>query len=230
MAESRRFPILLTLVTAAALAVLVSLGVWQLQRLAWKEDLIARIEAARTMDPEPLDEALARADPEFARVTLTCRGLDRAPYVSLQTLVEGQAGVRLVSLCSDEVPILVDRGFVGEAISSRPSQAGGSMPVVILGVLRRGEPANAFTPEPQGPHVFVRDIGLMADLLGADGARRDVMVVAETSSNPEWRALSPEALPTGLSNSHLGYAITWFGLALALAGVYAAMLARWFRA
>lgn len=226
MAEPRRFPILLTRVAAGALVVLISLGVWQLQRLAWKEDLIARIEAARTADPVPLDQALARSDPEFARVALVCRGLDRAPFVSLQTLVEGQAGVRLVSLCSDEVPILVDRGFVGEAISSRPSQAGGTMPVVVLGVLRRGEPPNAFTPAPEGRHVFVRDIGVMADLLGAGTARRDLMVVAETSSNPEWRALSPQALPTGLSNSHLGYAITWFGLALALIGVYVAMVFR----
>ena len=53
-----------------------------------------------------------------------------------------------------------------------------------------------------------------------------LMLVAETSSNPEWRALRPEALPAGLTNNHLGYALTWFGLALALVGVYAAMIYR----
>ena len=68
------------------------------------------------------------------------------------------------------------------------------------------------------------DIGLIADQLGATNARRDLMVVAETSSNPEWTALTPAALPEGLSNNHLGYAITWFGLALALVGVYGAIL------
>lgn len=223
---ARAFPWILTVLTAAALAVLVSLGLWQVQRLAWKQDLIARIEAARSAEPVPLDQALARPDPEFARVTLVCRGLDRAPFVSLQTLVEGQAGVRLVSVCPGQTPILVDRGFVIDTVSSRPPNDGGTMPVVVRGVLRRGEPANAFTPPPQGDTVFVRDIGLMADILGAGDVRRDLMIVAETSSNPEWGAMRPVALPGGLTNNHLGYAITWFGLALALIGVYAAMLYR----
>jgi surfeit locus 1 family protein len=48
--------------------------------------------------------------------------------------------------------------------------------------------------------------------------------MAETSSNPEWKALKPIALPAQISNRHLEYAVTWFGLALTLAGVYAAML------
>lgn len=226
---SRAFPWILTVLTAVALAVLVVLGVWQVQRLAWKQDLIARIETAQAAAPIPLDEALARPDPEFTRVTVACRGLDRAAWVSLQTLVEGQSGVRLVSLCSDETPILVDRGFVLDTISARPPNDGGTMPVVVRGVLRRGEPANAFTPPADGPHVYVRDIGLIADQLGATNARRDLMVVAETSSNPEWTALTPAALPEGLSNNHLGYAITWFGLALALVGVYGAILFKRYR-
>lgn len=223
---ARTFPWILTIATALALAVLVSLGVWQVQRLHWKEGLIARIDAAQAAAPIPLDQALARPDPEFTRVIVTCRGLDRAPFVSLQTLVDGAPGVRLVSLCSEDVPLLVDRGFVAEDISARPPQDGSTMPVVLRGVLRRGEPANAFTPPPGQGLVYVRDIGLLADTLGVPSARRDLMIVAETSSNPEWPALRPVPLPEGLSNNHLGYAITWFGLALALVGVYVAMLYR----
>ena len=49
-------------------------------------------------------------------------------------------------------------------------------------------------------------------------------LMAETSSNPEWKALVPLAVPREISNRHLEYAVTWFGLALTLAGVYAAML------
>ena len=49
---------------------------------------------------------------------------------------------------------------------------------------------------------------------------------ALTSSNPEWLALKPSAPPAAFANNHLGYAITWFGLALALAGVYIALLRR----
>lgn len=221
---SRTFPVLLTLVAAAAFAVLVSLGVWQLQRLAWKQDLLARIEAARSAAPVTLEQALARPDPEFARVTALCRGLDRAPYVELQTLLDGESGVRLVSLCSPQTPILVDRGFVPDDVSARPPSDGGAMPVAVRGVLRRGEAANAFTPPAEDRRVYVRDLAAMAERLG--GGRTDLMLVAETSTNPEWRALRPAALPAGLTNNHLGYALTWFGLAAALAGVYAAMLWR----
>jgi len=227
---SRAFPWILTILTVLALGVLVFLGTWQVQRLAWKQDLIARIEAAQAAPPIPLDQALARPDPEFTRVVVTCRGLDRARFVSLRTLVEGEAGMRLVSLCSDQEPILVDRGFVAEAISARPAQDGGTMPVVVRGILRRGEPSNAFTPPPGEGLVYVRDLGLLADALGTQTARRDLMIVAETSSNPEWAALRPVALPEGLSNNHLGYAITWFGLAAALIGVYLALLYRRLRA
>jgi surfeit locus 1 family protein len=227
---ARGVPPILTVLTAVALAVLVWLGCWQVQRLAWKQDLIARIEAAQAAPPIPLDQALARPDPEFTRVVVTCRGLDRARFVSLRTLVEGEAGMRLVSLCSDQEPILVDRGFVAETTSARPPEDGGTMPVVVRGVLRHGEPANAFTPPPDQGLVYVRDLDLLADALGTQTARRDLMIVAETSSNPEWAALRPVALPEGLSNNHLGYAITWFGLAAALIGVYLALLYRRLRA
>jgi surfeit locus 1 family protein len=220
----RAFPLLLSILAAGALAVLVSLGVWQMQRLAWKQDLMARIDAARTAPPVPLDEALARPDPEFARVTLVCRGLDRAPWIELRTLMDGEPGVRLISLCSDETPILVDRGFVAETLSARPPSDGGTMPVAVRGVLRRGEAANAFTPPAEDRRVYVRDLAAMSERLG--GGRTDLMLVAETSTNPEWRALTPSALPAGLTNNHLGYALTWFGLALALVGVYATVVYR----
>lgn len=224
MAEARRFPLVLTLVCAGVFAALMSLGVWQMRRLAWKEDLIARVEAARTAPAVTLDEALARPDPEFARVHLVCRGLDRAPYVELRTLLDGEPGSRLVSLCSEETPILVDRGFVAETISARPPDDGGTMPVAIRGVLRRGEAANAFTPPPEPDRVYVRDLAALSARLG--GGRTDLMLVAETSSNPEWRALRPAALPSGLRNNHLGYAVTWFGLAAALLGVWIALVRR----
>ena len=224
MSSPRAFPWLLTVLAAASLVVLVSLGVWQTQRLASKQDLLARIEAARTAAPLPLHAALARPAPEFARVALVCRGLDRAPYIELQTLLDGQSGVRLISLCSPETPILVDRGFVADTISARPPSEGGTMPVTVRGVLRRGEAANAFTPPAEDRRIYVRDLSAMAERLG--GGRTDLMLVAETSSNPEWRALQPSALPAGLTNNHLGYALTWFGLAAALIGVYAALLWR----
>ena len=69
------------------------------------------------------------------------------------------------------------------------------------------------------------DTGPAHQLL-ALGARRhpDVMVLAETSSNPEWAALVPMPLPPDVPNRHLEYALTWFGLAGVLLSIYAAML------
>jgi surfeit locus 1 family protein len=66
----------------------------------------------------------------------------------------------------------------------------------------------------------------MARVLGLDGPVAPWTLFALTSSNPEWRALQPSAPPAAFANNHLGYAITWFGLALALAGVYVALLRR----
>lgn len=227
MTEARRFPVVLTIVCATAICILIALGVWQAQRLAWKTDLLARVAAAQTATPTPLQDALARPDPAFTRVNLTCRGLDRAPYVELYAIEGGQPGVRLISVCSPETPILVDRGFVADFISSRPPvDPTATMPVSVIGVLRAGQTPDAFTAPADDRRVYVRDIASLAARLDAAGVNPDLMVVAETSSNPEWRALQPVAVPTGLTNNHLGYALTWFGLAAALVGVYVALLRR----
>ncbi len=65
----------------------------------------------------------------------------------------------------------------------------------------------------------------MAGALGV-GRHPDVMVTAETSSNPEWKALVPSPLPEMITNRHLEYALTWYGLAAALIGVYIALVRR----
>ena len=202
-----------------------------MQRLAWKQDLLARVAAAETAQPSTLDEALARPDPAFARVALTCRGLDRAPYVELYAIEDGEAGSRLISLCSSDTPILIDRGFVAATVSARPPvDATASMPVVLRGILREGHAPGPFTPAGDERMLYARNIPALAARLGERGVNPHLMVVAETSSNPEWQALRPVALPTGLTNNHLGYALTWFGLAAALLGVYVALLRRTLRA
>jgi surfeit locus 1 family protein len=65
----------------------------------------------------------------------------------------------------------------------------------------------------------------MARALGSD-RHPDIMVTAETSSNPEWKALVPSPLPAEITNRHLEYALTWYGLAGALVAVYVALLRR----
>lgn len=225
---SRRFPIGLTLVSAIAFAILCGLGGWQLRRLAWKTDLLARIAEAQAAPPKPITLVPLTPAYRYRRVSLDCPGLASAPFVEVYALRDGQAGVRLVSLCSpvrSRTSILVDRGFVADTVSARPAVRVSTTVVHLNGVLREGEKPGAFTPPTSHNRFYARDLGQMALALGA---RRHpgVMVMAETSSNPEWPALIPEPLPLDIPNRHLEYALTWFGLAAALAAVYAALVRR----
>jgi len=224
-----RFPLVLTVLALVMLGVLLMLGVWQVQRMQWKEGLIAGAEAAADKPPLPLVEALRVENPEFRRVILTCRGLAAAPFVELQSIENSDAGVRLISACAvDGAPtLLVDRGFVAAEESARPPvNAADTMPVVITGVLRRAPAPSALTPPPAEGRFYGRDAEAMARVLKIEGLVSPFTVFATTSSNPDWQALKPSAPPAAFSNNHLGYALTWFGLAAALIVFYGALLRR----
>lgn len=228
-----RFPWVLTVVCAVAFMLLCGLGVWQVQRLQWKEGLIAGAEAAAERPPVPLPDLLASGESlEFRRVTVACPGLATAPYVELQSLEDGQAGVRLISACpvggqaGAALVYLVDRGFVADVISSRPPVAPSSTPVQITAVVRDTPPPGPMAVAAQGNRFYARDAAAMAKALGVAAPVAPQTLFAVTSSNPQWLALKPSAPPPAFSNNHLGYAITWFGLALALVGFYIALLRR----
>ena len=234
MAEIRaRFPWGLTVASALAFVLLVSLGVWQVERLRWKEGLIAEAQAAATAPPQPLPSVLAATDPEFRKAVLVCPGLASAPFAELQTIQQGQAGVRLVSACRPDAAgptFLVDRGFIADTISARPPVVASGMPVEVTVEVRHTPPPGPMAAAASGLHFYARDTPAMARALGVAGPVAPQTLYALSSSNPEWAALQPSAPPAAFSNSHLGYAITWFGLALALAGTYVALLRRKLRA
>ena len=222
----------MTLATGIALLILLGLGTWQLQRLAWKRELLAKIEALQSARPRPLEpvlDAVARGeDAGFTRVQVECPGLARAPYLELYGLKDGRAGSRLISACAARAQryrtILVDRGFVADTISARPPvDPADPTPVAVTGVLRAPEPGSSFSPPNRPGRWFTRDVAAMAAALKAP-APAPLFLMAETSSNPEWKALEPAPLPAQISNRHLEYAMTWYGLAAALLGVYAALL------
>lgn len=226
--ERPGFPWALTVLTALGLAVLVALGTWQVNRLAWKHDLIARAEAAAIEPPVPAAIlADAGESAEFRRVILTCPGLASAPFVELRTIEQGQAGVRLVSACRDSGRTwLVDRGFVADEVVGRPAVSQVATPVRIEGVLRRPSASGAFTPKPEGRTFYGRDPEAMAAVLGAPGPVAPLTVYLTASSSPDGPAVLPSAPPPAFSNNHLGYAATWYGLALVLAGMWIAFVLR----
>ncbi len=221
-----RFPFGLTLAALLAFSLLCGLGVWQVQRMQWKNDLIDQAEAAATHPPVPVMQVYRPAN-EFRSVIIDCPGLATAPFVEMHTIEKGEVGVRLISACalpSTRFVTLVDRGFVSEAISSRPPVTPSTAPVRIIGQLRMPPEPSSFVPPPEGNVFYARDHQTMARALGVREWLAAPMIFATTSSNPEWPALQPSAPPAAFSNNHLGYALTWFGLALALVGFYIVLL------
>ncbi|MDZ4364380.1 SURF1 family protein [Brevundimonas sp.] len=224
-----RFPWGLTLLAALALALLCGLGTWQVQRMQWKTGLIDQAEVAAAALPEAPAYVLAADDPEFSKVSLICPGLATAPFLELQSIHEGQPGVRLISACRHPgygQTLLIDRGFVATEISARPPVSASETPVQLTAEVRSTPPPGPMALAPEGRRFYARDNAAMARVLELDEPVAPWTLFALTSSNPDWQALQPSAPPAAFSNNHLGYALTWFGLALALVGFYIVLLRR----
>ncbi len=209
-------------------AILLALGFWQVQRLAWKQGLIAEIEARLAADPVPVPQSPDPARDRLLRVEAT--GLIGAEELHvLSSLAPWGAGYRVVSpmTLADRRRIMVDLGFVPQDMknpASRPESTprdAERMPDQITGLLLWPAETDSFTPEPELRRNiwFARDVPRMAAALGTD----PVLLVAETYPGNEWPRPAPPG--TDLPNRHLEYAITWFGLA----AVWAGMTIFWFR-
>ncbi len=223
-----RFPWGLTIVCALAFALLCGLGVWQVQRMQWKNGLVDQAEASAAIPSAPLASVMALHDPAFRKVAVDCPGLATAAFVELQTIHDGEPGVRLISACRpNDFPaeFLIDRGFVAATISARPPVAASAAPFRVVAELRETPPPGPMALAEDKGRFFARDNPGMARALGVAEPDPNTLF-ALTSSNPEWQALQPSAPPAAFSNNHLGYALTWFGLALAVVGFYIALLRR----
>jgi surfeit locus 1 family protein len=229
--QAKGFPVGLTIAAVIAFTILVGLGAWQLQRLKWKEALLANIAAAEAAPAKPIEpvlDALAHGKNEdFTRVRVTCRGLARAPALELYSLRDAEIGSRLISSCPVASAlyrsVLVDRGFVPDTVTARPQpDPTATDPVEVVGVLRAAERGNFMTPRNTPARWYLHDAKAMARALNAAKPVAPLFLMAETTTNPDFKALIPAPFPIDIPNRHLGYALTWFGLAGALAGVYGA--------
>jgi surfeit locus 1 family protein len=229
----------LTLFACLAFAALVALGLWQLRRLEWKTELLAKVEAARTASPQPLGAVLRRLqsgeDVDFVRVTGACSEQlpDRPAFLYANR--GGAPAWRAVSACVLEAApysgVLVDRGFVsGGTETAPPERVVLPAPGRLTGVMRKPDdkPLDAVSRDGEaGRQVFGRHpeaLARMATLVGLDRPAPYMLLIE--SEVPAPRGITPAPLPLEVSNRHLGYAITWFGLAAALLGVYVALLIR----
>ena len=230
-----RFPVFLTLFTLIALAFLIGLGVWQVQRLKWKTELLHRIAALQSAPPEPIDTVLRRVgdhlDVDFTRVQLDCPEVETRPVLRLYSIYQGLAGYRLITACQLRgaafSSILVDRGFVAMPGADAPRDIPGRpITAPVVGVLRIPDAKTFVSAQNQpGKNLWYwRDLPAMARQLRAERPVPAFLMLE--SPAPAGGEPRPAPLPLNIPNNHLGYAITWFGLAAALAGVYVAMLFR----
>ncbi len=214
------------------LAILIGLGVWQLQRLTWKEGILARIAALQSAPARPLEGVLtAGADLDFVRVSFSCPDLERRPMLRLFAVWNGAAGYRLITACpigaAGYSSILVDRGFTPTEQSDAAMLLGrASLPGPVVGVLRKGDKANFVTPANRISENlwYSRDVSAMAQKLGA-AAPAPVFLMVEQPA-PAAGGPTPAPVPAAIPNRHLEYALTWFGLAASLVAVYVAKLLR----
>ena len=218
--KDRRFPIGLTIATLIAFAILVGLGVWQIKRLAWKQDLLARIELLKTASAQPLATVLARAkageDVAWTRVSVDCAP-DKAQTLPLVYGVrDGDIVWRATAPCRTSAAgyglVLLDLGVV-KALTGQSTPA----PVTLAA------PAQA-TGVLMAPKQLGGDRDATVQRFAAERPAPYILMVETATPVPP--GVTPAPLPAEISNRHLEYALTWFGLAVTLMFIYAAMLWR----
>ena len=227
----RRWPgILFGLFVLAALCVLAGLGTWQLERLHWKQGLIAELDeklAGKPIDLPPRERwaRLTPAADEFRRVAFPAeflRGEEALVYSSGSSLRPDATGPGYwvfspARLLGGSV-VIVNRGFVPEGKQNPDTRREGNVTGVIgiVGAMRWPETRNPFTPkdEPEKGLWFARDPASMA------AAKKWGIVapfyVDQESPQPPGGLPKAGPLKAALPNNHLQYAVTWYGLALVM--------------
>ncbi|MEM1382053.1 MAG: SURF1 family protein [Pseudomonadota bacterium] len=203
------------IIGVAGTLVLISLCTWQLQRLEWKEGIIAQLEARLAAVPVAVPAIPAEDAHQFLRVEAAGRLGPEELHV-LTTRKPRGAGFLIIApmTLTDGRRILVELGYVPEA-DKADSRLKRNVEGLVLGTLLWPGEVDSFTPEPDlGANIwFARDVDAMAEALGTE----PVLLVAEL--HPIGAAPSPRRLGVNIPNNHLNYAITWGLLALAWGGM-----------
>lgn len=213
------------LIGALGSAILVGLGVWQVQRLHWKEAILAEIEAQIAAVPVAVPvapdsatdrylpvEALGEIGPGELRILVSVKGVGPAyRIVAPFRTIDGRR-------------LMVDRGYVPDAAKDAPRPTGSA---VVTGNLHWPDEVDRFTPENDiaGNVWFARDVASMARALDTE----PVLIVARRTSETDPQVTPLPVDISGIPNDHLQYAVTWFGLAavwILMTGLWVRRIAR----
>lgn len=221
-------------------ALLIALGFWQLQRLDWKQALIARIAARSTAPAEPLPPPndWARLAPEaYDYRHVRVRGIYENDKEALvfrgaapghpDVLGPGYLVLTPLRLVSGGY-VIVNRGFVPLDFADAARRSAGELTgeVEITGLMRPPEPRNFFTPpdRPDEGRYFTRDPDMIAAHFGLAEAAPFTIDADDIPLPSRW----PQggATEKSIPNNHLSYALTWFGLAFGLLAVLGSLVFR----
>ncbi|MDI3336452.1 SURF1 family protein [Defluviimonas aestuarii] len=209
---------------AGGIAILMSLGFWQVRRLAWKEGVIAGIEARIGAEPVAL-ASIAEPDPVadlYRPVTFAGRTTGDELLV-LSGQKELGPGFRVIAVfeAGDGRRILLDRGFIPESGRAMPRPG---VALEVTGNLLWPDDADSFTPPPdQKTGIwFARDVAAMSESVKT----LPVLVVVRTEEGDDQGIVPVPVDASAIPNDHRGYAITWFSLAGVWAGMTAFLLWR----
>jgi surfeit locus 1 family protein len=230
--KPRIWPILLA--SGIGLAILLALGVWQVQRLAWKNALIADYDKAITADPIPLDAALelflAGKRIDGMKVKATGHFATREPLRLLTSSSSGPAWELIHGFELDSgSAALVDRGKInhGQAL---PIATGATVEIIGHIVWHdQGKGIFDVDNQPDANQWYWWDVVAMTNQFSATHLNPNYVVINLVKGSPGTEGLEVDPPKANLRNNHLGYAITWFGLAAALlvmTGVFVARTVR----
>ncbi len=205
------------MIGAGGLAILLYLGTWQVQRLAWKQGLLADIDARIVEAPVPLP---VQPDPEADRylpVTLTGTFRPETARMLASRRHTGAVYRHIAAFDTEQGgAVLIDVGWTPADMELPPLPVG---PVALTGNLDWPIEADSFTPEPDLAKGlwYARDVPALAETLGTE----PVLVVLRDPTKPPLGATPWPVDTAGIPNDHLQYAITWFSLAVIWTGMTA---------
>jgi surfeit locus 1 family protein len=224
--------IVLAVIAALFFAGFIALGTWQVKRLFWKLDLIARVEQRAYSAPQPLPELsrwpqIMAASDEYRHIRLEGTYLYDLT-VKVQAVTELGSGYWLMTplRLADGGIVFVNRGFIapsGKDAAPQSAPADGNRRVGVTGLLRMSEPGGGFLRKnnPSLDYWYSRDVQAMAE---ARGLTQVAPFFIDADAGTPGTAQGQSGYPVGgltvlhFHNNHLVYAITWYALALMVAG------------
>jgi len=215
-----------TVFTIPSLIVLLGLGTWQIQRLHWKEGLIAERTSRSTGAPIalPPDDAAA-AGYDFTKTEVTGHFLnDKEMYLAARSLNDN-VGYQIVTpfILSNGRAILINRGWVPDERKSPATRAAGELKgtVTVEGLLRGSQKHYWLVPdnEPNNNVWFYVDVPAMVKWAGLKDAHGSYYIEAGPAPNPGGLPIGGQS-HIDLPNNHLQYALTWYSFAVSLSVIY----------